>query len=282
MADTNAVAKINQSDLPAHLQGGKKSSFGNIDSTDLIIPRVKLLQAVSEEIQTFDGLKVGQFFHTLMEESMGTSLRFAPISLKKELVLWAPRGDDRGILARSSDCVRWDAGFENLEFTVKIKGAGDVTYNTRGSVKESKLADFGSSVPGDPNSRPAASLTYRMMFLFLDFLDWGPAIVINTRSSIRPAKGLISKVELRPQEHFDQVFTMGTTDEKGDEGPYKGYSYTAAGYTTAEEHELTKATYEKYGSLDWKANDELDEASTESGGSSRSNVSSEDVKNAKF
>lgn len=256
----NEVAKTNDAALPAYLQGGKQAKFGNVDQSDLIIPRVKLLQSVSEEVQTFDDAKVGQFWHTLAEKSLGDKLRIIPISLKKELVLWAPRGDDRGILARSSDCVEWDEGYANMEYTVKLKGIGDVTYRTKGSVAESGLDKFGSSNPNDANSRPAVSLTYRMMFIFPDFIDLGPAIIINTRSSVRAAKQLISKIELRPVDHFAQVYTMGTTDEKGDEGPYKGYSYTASGYASEEEYTAAKAMYEKFDSLDWKANEEGDEA----------------------
>jgi hypothetical protein len=157
-----------------------------------------------------------------------------------------------------------------MEFTVKIKGAGDVVYRTKGGVEESGLAKFGSAIPNDPNSRPAASLTYRMMFLLPDFLELGPAIIINTRSSIKPAKQLISKIELRPQEHYDQVFMMATTDEKGDEGPYKGYSYQAAGYTTEEEHEFALNAWNKFGKLDWKSNDEQGDGGEGSGGSRNS------------
>lgn len=285
MANENtAVAKKEDSALPAHLQQGKQVKFGNIDTSDLIIPRVKLIQSTSEEATAYDAAKVGEFWHTLAERSLGSSLDIIPISLKKEIVLWAPRGDDRGILARSTDCRSWDEGFANLKFEVKIKGVKEtIVYDTKGSVAESRLAEFGTMIPGDPDSRPAASLTYRMMFLFPDHLDLGPAIIINTRSSIRPAKMLLSKIELRPVDHYYQRYTMATTDEKGDEGPYKGYSYRANGLVEDPEMAaLAKSTYEKYGSLDWKANEEDDEAPSGEGAPSRSNVSEEDIKNAKF
>jgi|GEM_PF-1223934 len=273
MTDTkNAVAETAKAALPAHLAQGKQASFGNIDQNDLIIPRVKLLQSTSEEVEKYieRGARTGVFWHTLTEEPMGNSLKFVPLILKKELVLWAPRGDDRGILARSSDCINWDDGFANMEHQVKLKGVKEpVIYNTMGSVAESKLADFGSSIPGDPQSKPAASLTYRMMFYFPDFADASPAIVINTRSSIKAAKGLISKIELKPVDHYYQLYTMGVTDEVGDEGPYKGYSYSSAGYI--EDPDLAnkmKEVYDKFRALDWKANEETDDTTTAGAGAS--------------
>lgn len=257
----NELVKPTDNSLPAHLQKGKQASFGNIDQNDLIIPRVKLLQSTSDEVQTFAerGAKIGQFWHTLAEQPLGDKLRIVPLILKKELVLWAPRGDDRGILARSSDLRNWDPGFANLEFEVKIKGQPKpVKYYTKGNVAESGLAEFGSLIPGDNSSRPAASLTYRMMFYFPDFVDLSPAIIINTRSSIKAAKGLISKIELKPVDHYGQMYVMATTDEKGDEGPYKGYSYTSDGYADEPVYEAAKAMYERFKDADWKASEEGD------------------------
>jgi hypothetical protein len=254
------------------LQGGKKANFGNIDQSDLIVPRVKLLQATSPEVEAFDNAKTGQFWHTLAEQALGTKdagLRFVPLVLKKELVLWAPRGDDRGILARSSDCVNWDEGYAGMKFEVKLKDAKEpVIYDTKGSVAESRLDQFGTLNPNNPDSRPAASLTYRMLFFFPDYADLSPALVINTRSSIKAAKQLISKIELKPVDHYGQMFTMGTTDEVGDEGPYKGWKYTSAGYVEDEAtYARCKELYEAFKGKDWGAADEGDEAPAADGGS---------------
>lgn len=267
----NALVQ-NNSALPAHLQGGKKASFGNIDASDLIVPRVKLLQATSPEVEAFDSAKTGLFWHTLAEQPLGSELKFVPLVLKKELVLWAPRGDDRGILARSSDCINWDEGYANLKFEVKLKGVKEpVVYETKGSVAESKLDQFGSLNPQDPDSRPAASLTYRMLFFFPDYADLSPALVINTRSSVKVAKQLISKIELKPVDHYGQLFTMGTTDENGDEGPYKGWKYTSAGYVEDEAtYARCKELYESFRGKDWGAPDEREDGgeSTGTGGGS--------------
>lgn len=276
MAKATQVATTSTKDqLPAHLQGGKKAKFGNIDTTrDLIIPRVKLLQAISPEVAelSLPGAAPGQFWHTIAAEPMGDKLKAVPLLFRASIVLWAPRNDDRGILARSSDGVHWDSGFANLEFEVKPKGAPKpIKINTGERVASSfvvgqddgpSLADFGSSVPGDPKSAPMASLTYQFMFWFPDFVEYSPAIVINTRSSVRAAKQLISKIELRPVDSFGQVYEIGVTDERGDEGPYKGYSYTAAGYVDEQQLEITRGLYDRFADADWKANEEGDDTPT--------------------
>lgn len=253
--------------LPAYLQGqqGKSAKLGDVDSSDIIIPRVKLLQSTSPEVQAYDKAKIGEFWHTLAEQSLGSIIKIVPIFLKKEVVVWAPRGDERGILARSSDCVNWDDGFANLDFEVKLKNVKEpFKFNTKANVADSKLLEFGQ-VHGDPNSKPYAALTYRFMFLFPDFLELGPAIIINTRSAIKPARALISKIELRPVDHYAQQFEMATTDETSDDGPYKGYKYTAAGYPPENVFNKAKELHNLYKDIEWKTNDADDDGQSGAG-----------------
>lgn len=264
--------------LPAHLQGGRKAKVGNLDSTDMIIPRVKLLQAISPEVAELKlpGAEPGVFWHTITQQSLGPKLLGIPILIKKSYVLWSPRNDDRGILARSTDGVNWDAGFENLEFEVKPKGAPHkITYKTGANPKSSGLTEFGSSIPGDPRSPPALALTYNMMWFFPDYEYMSPAIIINTRSSVKPAKALISNLDMSPVDHYGRLFEIGTTDEKGDEGPYKGYSYRGIGFV--EDPALFKRTqelYEFFKDAEYKSSDESEEHTSGDGGGAKGDASS--------
>lgn len=259
-AHNEMVAKINNA-VPAHLQGGKSNRIGNVDQTDLIIPRVKLLQAISPEVTEHNNAKAGEFWHTIASESLGKTLRAIPILMKKSYVLWSPRNDDRGILARANDGLNWDMP-AGTEFTVKPKNSPHpVTYKLGRTVHERvdgnpALSEFGSSIPGDPNSPPAAALTYQFMWYFPDFPDMSPAIIINTRSSVKPAQLLLSKIDQRPVDHFGQVYDISVKQEKGAEGPFFNYSYTSAGYATEDEFAITKHLFERFSSLEWRANNE--------------------------
>jgi len=270
-----ALAEMKEGQLPAYLQGkGKTSKIGNIDSTDIIIPRVKLLQAISPEIaeSNLPGAKAGVFWHTVANEPLGEVLTGIPIITRKSIVLWSPRNDDRGVLARSSDGVNWDKGYENMEFEVKPKGVPKAfKLNTGPNVKGSflvdypdgpSLADFGTSVPGDPQSAPMASLTYNFMWFFPDFPHHSPAIVINTRSAVKPAKLLLSNIEQNPVDHYYRKFLIKTVDLVGDEGPYKGYAYQADGYAEEELGAKCKALYEQFREADWRANEEEDDTAS--------------------
>lgn len=241
--------------IPAHLQGLKKTvRAGNLDQSDLIIPRVKILQAVDPILQEREDLRAGMFFNTAAEESMGKELRGIPIIVRKSWVLWAPRNDDRGILARSNDAVNWDK--PNEEFEVVLKSKKKVKWATKGSVAESGLDKFGSSDPDDPNSPPAASLTYQIMWYFTSHPDLSPSVILNTRSSVKAARSLLTKMEMRPVDHYYQAYTIEPSIEQSDDGPYYSYKYMADGYADEQTAALTKSLFDKFGSVDWQPSED--------------------------
>jgi hypothetical protein len=255
---SNDIAKTNGA-VPAHLQGYVKGKIGNVDSSDRIIPRIKLIQAISPELQDFaDQAKAGQFWHTIAQENMGPVLKAIPIVIRKSYILWAPRSDDRGILARAMDGVHWDP--PDAEFTVKPKGsAKSVVYNTKKTVAESKLDQFGTSIPGDQNSPPAASLTYNMMWYLVDYPELSPSVIINTRSSIKPMQQLLSRIDSKPVPHYCQVYNIGSVQQKGAEGPYFNFAYTGAGFADEDQAKYCAEMYEQFSKGGWAANDESED-----------------------
>lgn len=247
--------KVVDGKLPAHLAKYEKAKIGNVDSSDRIIPRIKLIQAISPELLDFPEAKAGQFWHTIGQQNMGPTIKAVPIMIRKSYVLWAPRGDDRGILAHAMDGIHWDPA--DAEFTVKPKNSpSSITYRTKKTVAESRLDQFGTSIPGDNNSPPAASLTYNMMWHLLDFPDLSPSIIINTRSSVKPMQQLLSRIEAKPIPHFCQVYTIGSVQQKGAEGPYFNFTYSGAGFADEETSEFCSQMYDQFGKESWRANDE--------------------------
>ena len=253
----NDVAKTNAS-MPAHLAQYQKASIGNVDSSDRIIPRIKLIQAISPELQDYPEAKAGQFWHAIAQQNLGPTIKAIPIVIRKSYVLWAPRGDDRGILARAMDGIHWDPA--DAEFSVKPKGSPNmITYRTKSTVTESKLDQFGTSIPGDPNSAPAASLTYNMMWFLVDYPELSPSIIINTRSSIKPMQQLLSRIDSKPVPHYVQVYDITSIQQKGAEGPYFNFAYAGAGFADEQQSATCAELYEQFGTGGWVANDETEE-----------------------
>lgn len=168
--------------------------LGNVTSQDIIVPRLKIMQGTSPELQDNPDLRLGNLYHSLLGESLGNEIEVCVLQIQRSIELWAPRDDERGVLARSTDGIHWDK--PNQEFEVIIKRKRHV-WKTMGSVGESGLAEFGSSNPDDPNSAPIASLTYRIALLMPGKTELGPMLLIAAKTGVKPSKDLISRINLR-------------------------------------------------------------------------------------
>lgn len=242
------LVKAAASDVPSYMQSGVKSSFaGKMRSEDMQVPRIRLLQAISPEIEGFKGIATaGEFWHNGDNVAIGKEISFFVLSQKYRYVLYAPRGDDRLVLARADDGVNWDK--PNTEFEVKLKGIPKpIKWNTGANVAAGGLAKFGTSIPGDDDSQPAATLIYDYV-IWIPALGMSPAVMSLTRSQIKRAKGMnfaLSDAALPEALRF----VANITKEEGAEGPYFNYQFRRAGMATDEEFEISHKMAERFATL---------------------------------
>lgn len=181
--------------IPEHLRGKAGAGTEDFAAGTYEFPRILLLQGISPQLQTHDGLKAGDFFHTMTEQSIGSEFMMTPLYMSERYVLWAPLPpiDNGGILARADDGVHWNP--PNAEFTVKVDRKGStVKWRTADTVSQSGLAEWGTYDPSDPKSQPAATKVYVMIAALPELLDISPVAILFQRSSIKPAQGLRGKL----------------------------------------------------------------------------------------
>lgn len=247
------VATSGGSALPAYLQGEAPARLEGIDASDLVIPRIKLLQAISPEVEAYDAAKTGIFWHNVLGEPVtsptfeaGDGFDFIVINFRKKYLLMAPLGDPRGVLARAEDGVHWSP--KDGSFDVKLKGVKEVqTWKTAETVRESGLADFGSSIAGDEDSKPAAVLIYEYLVYLPERPDISPIIMSLARSQAKKGKDLNSKITFRNAPLNSQRFRATVVEETGDEGPYKNYLFTSAGFATEDEYKRVMDMAARFG-----------------------------------
>ena len=235
----NEVAKaVDESQLPAYLQKhGDVVNEDNFDSSDVMIPRVKLLQGLSGEIETFDEAKSGQFWHTGLDVSFGDKFRFVVADRRKKYLLSAPVEDGQGVLARADDAETWD---RTGRWNVKLKGVKQpVTWEiTDLDVKKSGLTVWGTMNPEDEDSPPAATLFYDYLVLLPDYPEYGPCVLSLARSQIKPAKkGLNDKISLQKSNGCPMqslIFEATSKVDNSDSGDFKNYVFRSAGFVQDE------------------------------------------------
>lgn len=233
--------------MPDFMKGKSGAGTEALGSSDVAIPRIKLMQAISPELQQFEGLKAGDFLHNLLEENLGNEVELVPVYSDQRAILWRPRHEGGGILARSEDMKVWQPS--NAIFKVKpVKGSNEeIEWKTMRSIAESRLMEWGSMNPKDNGSQPAGTLMYNCAFMMPARPEIGPLVVTMQRAGIRVARTFLGKVKLSRAPSYGQRYIMSSVQEQGPEGPFWNYRFTANGLVQdAEEFKVYEDMYEMF------------------------------------
>lgn len=194
-------------------QSGSLMSFGQtrLDPGDIIMPRVKLLQAQSAEAAGDEALgKPGEFFNTLTSVVYGKTLRFVPILPFKQRIFLVR--DERRAL---------------IDATLKAGGLDPLPAGASGLTCRSFDMNEGTGYPGvvctacplsqwDGDMPPHCSETYNVAAAS----EEGELIVLSfSKSSAKVGRQLFSMIRLRPGA-FGTIFEANSRTEKGAKGTY--------------------------------------------------------------
>lgn len=267
VAEASAGANNTALTLPDFMRGDDQGK-DSIDSSDLIIPRVALMQGISPAVMAGNA-ENGEFYHTINEVGMGILLQVVPILHRRQWTLWRPLHQGGGVIARASDGAHWDNDFDvevapYKDFPKKVvrysAKAGDVVSRDVG------LGKWGSADPENPDSGPAATLSHILLMCSLEHIDMGPFVVFLQKSSERAAKMLLTKIKMDTQTPiYGQVYKMSGTQAQNNAGQeYNQYAFQRDGWVPSEELYLKfKEMHEMYKTTQFRTND--DDAQTEGG-----------------
>ncbi len=221
--------------LPTYMEGKEGRGTENLSRKDYEMPIVTLLQGLSQPV--IDGeAKAGNFFHTVADIEFDGSLRIVPIMIFTRYILWRPRHDGGGILARAEDGIHWEP--PQGEFTVKpIKGSNKTaTYKLFPTVAESGLDQWGTSDPDNPDSPPAATYGYYVIAWLPDFPEYSPVAIRLQRTSIKAGKKLASKLKISQAPSYGTQLIMSQIMETNDAGEkYFNYKFVMDGFVEDED-----------------------------------------------
>ena len=107
---TTAVA--NMQDVPEHIRGSAGRGSENVETQDLIIPRIELVQALSKCLEEggaeyIEGAKPGMFYNSVTRELYGNSMIVCPVFFKKQYLAWRDRkkgGGFGGAFDTAAEC----------------------------------------------------------------------------------------------------------------------------------------------------------------------------------
>lgn len=244
-----AVATTGQASMPAIPDFMKQyAGLGSerISATDVQVPRVKLMQATSKELDSFDWIRRGQFLHDLLEVNLNElaaksgapdgSIPVVPLYIDQRFILWRPLETGGGILARADDGVHWNPPNATFEVQLPPKmGGTNVRWKTADTVAKSGLDQWGTTNPADPNSPPAGTRMYNIVVAFPTMLDIVPAVVTLQRSAISVARRFLGKLKVTRAPSFGLIFNMRAVKDSNAVGQeFFNYEFQSAGMVNDE------------------------------------------------
>lgn len=219
------VATIQKSELPSRLRNrapeAQQEGFENVNPNDVIMPRMALCQAASDERKRgnskyIPGLEDGQFFNTLTKEIYGSKLLVVPVHHYKTRILWKGKTPGSGMRCRSSDFVHGmgDPGGECVDPLT-----GEVKCPFAKWLPETERDDK------NPSGHPECNDFWNFPVLVLDkntkTTDMSTMIILSFKSiGINAAKTLISLGRFRPGKPsiYDCVYELTSRADTRDAG----------------------------------------------------------------
>lgn len=224
-----AVAKVEPTKAPAVQGRSKYAGKGQdeIGQDEILMPRLKLGQAMSPEVKDGD-VEEGDMFNSVTGEIIckaGQTMPVIVVGKSREFILWDDRkGDNRGMLARANKVrmedgtVRFKWNHPGQVFEVKVDGKTKVKYKLGTYIDEDQLDKWGTQIPGNEDSPPAAN-EHQNYILALPDRDYELIALSMSKTSIGAARKLNTSIKLAANKcgMFEMQFTMGSfIDNRGE------------------------------------------------------------------
>lgn len=181
-------------------------AVGAVDSSDIVIPQLKLLQGQSREVEAGKG-EPGEFLNSLIGENLGTEISFVVAGSFKGRFWQDSDGDGRGYGTGEvgpADPIPWQA---HPEFGVPFGQASDAEEAYRQAVQDGEK-EWGRG--------PGISTTYN----FIGFVpDDGVAVPVRLslmRTAVPAARTLLTFITRLSRTPWDSVYRISSIRrEKG-------------------------------------------------------------------
>lgn len=249
---SNEISNIESSNIPAWMRKASVGAkIGNIDSSDLKPPQLKMLAGMSPEVMNaIPGANPGNFWMTIFNQNLGHEVSGSLIILRKSYQVWAPKGgtDQKGPLASSTNGIRWD--IPNQTFEVRLPNVTKpIKWKIGTLVTDFGVNKFGSQNPDDPNSKPIATRTYNMLWL-IDMPNGQKqlSVLIAARTMTDPTQKFISATNTVGVDHYFQRYRLVQQKRTGPTGdPFFIWSYQFIGVEQEQAHaQHLRALYDQY------------------------------------
>ena len=234
---SNEVTKKENSSLMQNDKNQRGFESG-VDQEDLIIPRAKLIQALSPEMQEgLDGIKIGSIINSLTKEMLPDE--FIPIFAFKNYIRFNPR---------SKDDPNFDPAFEPGAIIWRSSDPSDPLVQEQ--------TKFGRN-----GEKPVAT-TFLNFFSYFPGVPM-PVIVSFSKTSYRSGKQLLSLGKFCGGDMFSRKYKLMSQMETNDIGTYAVLKVTPVGNSSPDDFAICEKLWTDFAAKAKDIQVHTDEESTE-------------------
>ena len=201
----------------------------NVEVTDIIMPRVKLMQALSPEVEK-GVAQVGTLINSLTGECFGSSCVFIPIKHAKSRIHWKSKDEGGGII-----CAAMDA---------KTPSNSDIAQNCINC----KLKDWDNGAKVKKDKAPKCTLYYNFIVVLEGVAD--PIMLSMEKTKVPTARRLISLSTIKHNgkdlDMFAKKYKLSIKKDYKESNMYYNYEVDPVGFVTEAEFRNAEAIYNQF------------------------------------
>lgn len=223
----------------------------DITTDDILIPRIKLAQALTPEVVEKKANE-GDLIHNITGEVLcpaGERLLFIPILYTKEFIIWRERETGGGIIARARRVIdgdkiryRWDKPY--TEQRDKIGGKVEIKYNLK-KYTTNIMAGVDDETDdlacwkdeGGERIAPHAQMTHNYLIV-LPTRDMELIALSLSRTSAKKGDQLNTMLKMGGRSIFTRVFEASTYMDQSDQYRFANWIFSPAGFVAQEKTQM--------------------------------------------
>ena len=215
--------------------------FENMDDDLIIVPRMKILQSMSDEVGEDDQFQPGMIINSLSKDILakkGESIEVVPILIGRSRIRFAPIGSNEGILCRSA----------NGKF-----GEGE----PGGDCSECPFAKWEGSEP------PECTDLINVVVVPLGLEDQFPVVLSFGRASFGIGRQFVNMMYMRRKSPWYFKYQIGAKFVKNDKGQFYVPTVKPSGTAPADIIEQMEIIYNSLASAGFEIHEDEEEIKSE-------------------
>lgn len=236
--------------------GGVSRGFEGLDEDIVTMPKAKIMQAMSPELEEPDvDFQQGDIVHSLLLEKLPEY--FTPIAMWISRAMFVPRNDrEKKDFFETLGMEEQDTMFVCRSLNGQIPEPGGLNY---GECRECPYGEFGWD--GDVSTPPLCTKTLNVLALFEG--QEMPVVIQFMNTNFKHGKKFASMARYAGGDLFSKKYKISSKQEQNDQGKFFTTPVKPAGKPTDEEKEFAEKLYAQFAGVQIEVEDEEDQAQQE-------------------